>query len=164
LIRALVTSNPSGAYISRVASVFNNNGQGVRGDMMSVIKAILTDPEARNDSPPTNFGRLRTPVQHTIAMMRALGISPGQPTDFAYICYTMGEVMLDAPSVFAHYSPMFHVPKTALFGPEFQIYTPTEAVNRANFLYSFMANPWPINPVLQPLVNIAGNSAALVGA
>jgi len=164
MIRALVTSNPSPAYISRVASVFNDNGQSVRGDMRAVIQAILLDPEARNDSPPSNFGRLRTPVQHTIALMRALNFPAGQPSQFAYIYYTMSEGMLDAPSVFGHYSPMFHIPKSPLFGPEFQIYSPTDAVNRANLFYSMMYNPWPINPALQPFVSVAGNSAALVNA
>jgi uncharacterized protein (DUF1800 family) len=164
LIRALVTSNPSPAYITRIASVFNNNGQGVRGDMQAVIRAILLDPDARNDSPPGNFGRLRTPVQHTITLMRALNLPIGQPSQFSYIYYSMSEGMLDAPSVFGHYSPMFHVPKTALFGPEFQIYSPTDAVNRANLFYSLMFNPWPINPALQPFVNVAANSAALINA
>src|SRR5262249_10929429 len=66
--------------------------------------------------------------------------------------------------VFGHYSPMFRIPKTTLFGPEFQIYSPTEAVNRANFLYSYFGSPWPISPVLQPFVNLAGSPSALVSA
>jgi len=164
LIRALVTSNPSPAYISRIAAVFNNNGQSVRGDLKAVIRAILLDAEARNDSPPSDFGRLRTPVQHTIALMRALNLPVGQPSQFTYIYYGMSEGILDAPSVFGHYSPMFHVPKTALFGPEFQIYSPTDAVNRANLFYSMLYNPWPINPALQAFVNVAGNSTSLVNA
>jgi len=164
LIRALVTSNPSPAYISRVASVFNDNGQGVRGDLKAVIQAILMDQEARNDQPPSNFGRLRTPVQHTIAMARALGISLGQPSQFTYIYYSMNEGVLDAPSVFGHYSPLFRVPKTTLFGPEFQIYTASEAINRANLLYGFFFNPWPLNPALQPYVSLASNPTALINA
>jgi uncharacterized protein (DUF1800 family) len=164
MIRALVTSNPSAAYIARVAAAFNDNGQGVRGDMKAVIRAVLMDAEARNDNPPANFGRLRTPVQQTIAFLRALNIPSGQPSQFAYIFYSFGEGMLDAPSVFGHYSPMYRVPRSQLVGPEFQIYSPTEAVNRANFLYSWMGNPWPINPALQPFVNVAGNSVALVNA
>jgi len=164
LIRALVTSNPSPSYIARIASVFNDNGKGVRGDMQAVIRAILLDPDARNDSPPSDFGRLRTPVQHTIALMRALNLPIGQPSSFAYIYYSMSEGMLDAPSVFGHYSPLFHVPKTTMFGPEFQIYSPTDAVNRANFFYQMMFNPWPINPALQPFVSVASDPAALVNA
>lgn len=164
LIRALVTSNPSPAYIARVATVFNNSGQGVRGDMKAVIRAIIMDPEARDDNPPANFGRLRTPVQATLAMLRALNFPIGGASQIGYIFYTFGEGMLDAPSVFGHYSPMFRIPKTTLFGPEFQIYSPTEAVNRANFLYSYFGNPWPISPVLQPFVNLAGTPSALVNA
>ena len=48
MIQRLVTSNPSPAYVKRVASAFNDNGNGVRGDMKAVIRAVLLDPEARN--------------------------------------------------------------------------------------------------------------------
>ena len=48
LIQRLVTSNPSPAYVGRVAAVFANDGTGVRGNLLAVAKAILTDPE---DSP-----------------------------------------------------------------------------------------------------------------
>jgi len=164
LIRALVTSNPSPAYITRVANVFDNNGSGVRGDFKAVIQAILLDPEARNDQPPGNFGRLRTPVQHTIAAARAFGLNLGSPSVFAYSYYSMNEPILNANSVFGHYSPMYHIPKSPLFGPEFQIYTPSEAVNRANFIYGLFYNPWPINPALLPLVPLAKNPTALINA
>jgi uncharacterized protein (DUF1800 family) len=164
LIRALVTSNPSPAYIARVAAAFNDNGQGMRGDMKSMIRAIVMDAEARNDTPPANFGRLRTPVQQTIAFLRALNIPSGDPTQFAYIYYQMGEPMLDAPSVFGHYSPTYRVPRSSLFGPEFQIYSPSEAMNRANFIYWWMTSTYPINPALQPFVNVAGNTTVLINA
>ena len=165
LIRALVTSNPSPAYIARVAAVFNDNGQGVRGDMTAVIRAIITDTEARNDTPPANFGRLRTPMQHTLSLVRTLGLGYGQPSTNAYIYYGMNEGILDAPSVFGHYSPTFRIPKgNGLFGPEFQIYTPSEAINRANLFYGFFYNPWPINPKLQSFVNIASDVPGLINA
>lgn len=164
LIRALITSNPSPAYMARIATVFNNNGAGVRGDMRAMIRAILLDPEARNDAPPANFGRLRTPMQHTIALARALGLNLGPASQFAYLFYGMNEGLLDAASVFGHYSPTYHIPKTSLFGPEFQIYSASDAVNRANLFYSFMYSPWPINPALQPFVALAGNPATLVNA
>lgn len=164
LIRALVTSNPSPAYIARVTARFNDNGQGVRGDMQAVIRAIIMDPEARNDTPPANFGRLRTPMQHTIALGRALDLDLGPASQFAWLFYDMNEGMLDSPSVFGHYSPYYRVPKTPLFGPEFQIYSASEAVNRGNFFYWLMADPWPINPALQPYVNAASNSTTLLNA
>ena len=53
--------------------------------MKAVIRAILLDPEARNDTPPGTFGRLRTPVQHTIAIARALNLNPGPASHFAYL-------------------------------------------------------------------------------
>ena len=164
LIRALVTSNPSPAYVARVAAVFDDNGGGVRGDMKAVIRAILLDPEARNDTPPASFGRLRTPMQHTVALCRALGLDPGPASQFAYLFYGMNEGLLDAASVFGHYSPLYRLPRTSLYGPEFQIYSASDAINRANFFYSLMYNPWPINPALQPFVAVAGNPAALVDA
>ena len=162
LIRALVTSNPSPAYVARVAAAFNGNG--ARGDMQAVLRAVLLDPEARNDTPPATFGRLRTPMQHTIALARALGLNLGQPSQFAYLFTDMNESLLDAPSVFGHYSPMYRQPVTGLFGPEFQIYSASDAVNRANLFYLFMFSPWPINPALQPFVAVAGTPTALVNA
>ncbi|HQR31679.1 MAG TPA: DUF1800 family protein [Blastocatellia bacterium] len=164
MIRAMVTSNPTPGYISRVAAVFNNNGQGVRGDLKAVVNAIIMDPEARNDNVPSNFGRLRTPLQSLLVMCRALNITPGAASQFNYQLYTMGEAILDAPSVFGHYSPMFRIPKgNGLFGPEFQIYTATEAANRGNFMYQFLY-VYPINPALQPYVNIAGSPASLISS
>ena len=162
LIRALVTSNPSPAYIARVATAFN--GTGTRGDMQAVLRAILLDPEARNDAPPANFGRLRTPMQHTIALSRALGLDLGPADQFAYLFYDMNEGLLDAASVFGHYSPSYHIPMTPLFGPEFQIYAASDAIDRANLFYGFMYSPWPINPALQPFVDAAADPATLVNA
>ena len=94
-----------------------------------------------------------------------LGLNFAQPSQIAYQYYGMNEGILDAPSVFGHYSPNFRIPKgNGLFGPEFQIYTPSEAVNRANLFYGFFFNPWPINSKLQPFVAVAGNVPGLVSA
>jgi uncharacterized protein (DUF1800 family) len=162
LIRAFVTSNPSPGYIQRVALVFENNGAGVRGDLKAVIRAVLMDAEARNDNPPPEFGRLRTPMQHTIAVFRALGANFNEPLFFAYVYRDMGEGILNAPSVFGHYSPAYRVPNgNGLFGPEFQIYTPTEAVNRANFIYQAMYENWV---GVTEFTNLAGNSTNLINA
>jgi len=165
LIRALVTSNPSPAYVQRIATMFADNGNGVRGDLGAVVRAILLDAEARNDSPPATFGRLRTPVQETIAMSRALGLPLGAASSVNYLFAGMGEDELGAPSVFGHYSPSFRVPKTALFGPEFQIYTASESINRANFLYSLcFGGGGTLHPALAPFAAIAGDPVALTTA
>jgi uncharacterized protein (DUF1800 family) len=165
LIRALVTSNPSPQYIARVAAKFDDNGSGVRGDLGAVVRAILLDAEARNDNPPSDFGRLRTPVQHTIAMARALGLTMPAAANFDWLLATMGESIVNAPSVFGHYSPTFRIPGSGLYGPEFQIYSPTEAINRANFLHSFWsASGGTLPAALQPFNAIASDATALTNA
>jgi uncharacterized protein (DUF1800 family) len=164
LIRALVTSNPSPAYIGRVAAVFNDNGQGVRGDMQAVVRAILLDAEARNDTPPSNFGKLRSPMLYFLSISRAMQNATPHQNPSAYIYYTMGEGMLDPNSVFAHYSPLYRIPKTTLYGPEFQIYSPTEAINRGNFLYQSLGAYSNNAYNLTPFVNIAGDPVQLVNA
>ena len=76
LIQHLVTSNPTPAYVGRVAAVFANNGQGVRGDLSAVVRAILTDTEARGPAPPTNvFGHLREPALFITSALRSLGLA-----------------------------------------------------------------------------------------
>ena len=70
LIQRLVSSNPSPAYVSRVAAAFNNNGSGVRGDMKAVIRAVLLDPEARTVT-AGNTGKLREPVVRFVQWMRS---------------------------------------------------------------------------------------------
>ena len=79
LIQHLVTSDPSPAYIERVADVFVNNGQNIRGDMKAVIRAILLDPEARgNFKTAPRYGKMREPVQLVTNLGR---IFPAQSAD-----------------------------------------------------------------------------------
>src|SRR5450432_3349443 len=75
LIQRLVTSNPSPAYVQRVATVFNNNGSSVRGDLKAVVQAILLDPEASYGqwSSPDTFGKLREPLLTLTHFWRAMG-------------------------------------------------------------------------------------------
>src|SRR6185295_3146449 len=157
--------NPSPGYIQRVAIVFNNNGFGVRGDLKAVITAILTDAEARNDAAPQNSGRVKDSIQQIVGFARALNgqinASNGLPWEFSL----EAETPLTPPSVFSFYSPLYHVPKSPLFGPEFQIYTPTEAVERGNFLWQIISNPATDFTVsLAPFNAAAGNLAQLIDA
>jgi uncharacterized protein (DUF1800 family) len=126
LIQRLVSSHPSPAYVARVAAVFNNNGQGVRGDMAAVVKAILLDSEARNDD-STSTAKLREPVLRVAHWMRALGAqsATGEFT-MAWELETSGQRALNSPSVFNHYRPGYIPPGTAMAvqratTPEFQI-------------------------------------------
>ncbi len=163
LIRSLVKSNPSPAYLSRISSVFINNGQGVRGDLRAVVRAILTDPEARQDTPDATSGRLKEPIYFISSFLRATNGSIAQNSSIAYVYDNMGQSVLAPPSVFNWFSPLYRVPKSPLFGPEFQIYTPTEATLRANFLYQILtSNGGEIVIDLTNFQGVAGNTAALL--
>ena len=141
LIQHLVTSNPSPAYIQRVASVFNDNGAGVRGDMKAVITAILMDSEARRgDDPATAVGtdgHLQEPILYMTGLLRAFGAT-SDGSNLSYYGDGMGQQALYSPSVFNFYSPDFVIPGTTTFGPEFQILTTATSLNRVNWVNSFV--------------------------
>jgi uncharacterized protein (DUF1800 family) len=141
LIQHLVTSNPSPQYIQRVAAVFNNNGQNVRGDMKAVITAILMDPEARRgDDPSTTVatdGHLQEPILYMAGLLRGLGANTGA-SSLAYQGGTMGQDALNSPSVFNFYSPDYVIPQTTMYGPEFQILTTSTALYRVNWTYDLV--------------------------
>lgn len=147
LIQRLVTSNPSPSYVARVASAFNNNGSGVRGDLKAVVKAILLDAEARDPAQAAgaNYGKLREPVLRLTAFLRAFnaGSDSGKfligTTDDAGT--QLGQTPLRAPSVFNFYRPGY-VPTNTLAGaaglavPEMQITHETSVAGYANFMRS----------------------------
>ncbi len=142
LIEHLVTSNPSPQYIQRVASVFLDNGKGVRGDMQAVITAILTDPEARAGDDPTatpaaNFGHLREPVLFMANILRGLNASLGPNSTIYNNTTSMGQNLFNAPSVFSYFSPQYRTEK-GLLGPEFQIYSTATAATRADIVNSIL--------------------------
>jgi uncharacterized protein (DUF1800 family) len=103
MIRQLVTSNPSPAYIRRVAAAFNDNGGGVRGDMKAVLRAVLLDPEARGDAKTDpRYGMLREPVLYIMAILRGLdAVTDGnrlyEPAG------AMGQDVFYSPTVFNYY-------------------------------------------------------------
>ena len=142
LIRSLVTSNPSPGYINRVANIFVDNGSGVRGDLQAVVTAILLDPEARQDvNPAVDSGRLKEPILHISGLLRALngGYTPNEGLTYMYDY--MAQTPLGPASVFSWFSPLYHIPKLPLFGPEFQVYTPSEATMRGNFFFQVLHYP-----------------------
>ncbi len=144
LIRSLVTSNPSPAYVQRVASVFLDNGSGVSGDLKAVITAILMDPEARNDTPTVNGGRLKEPILNTCGLLRALGGGFTPTHGLTYLYDYVSQSVLTPPSVFSWCSPLYRLPANrALFGPEFQIYSPTDSSLRGNYFQAMLSNPGP---------------------
>jgi uncharacterized protein (DUF1800 family) len=146
LIQRLVTSNPSRGYIYRVASVFNNNGNGVRGDLKATVKAVLLDPEARNPALQSSigYGKLREPLLRVAHLLRAFEASRPLPDNDRYyldLQYTMPQqAPLKSPSVFNFFQPGYTHPgpiaRSGLYSPEFQITSETSVVNLSNVLYS----------------------------
>lgn len=135
LIQRLVTANPTPAYVARVASVFNDNGLGVKGDMRSVIKAILLDSEARGD----NNGKLIEPLIRLVALWRAYDASAANgryifpnPEDF------FAQAPLRSPSVFNFYSPSFapsgEIADANLVSPEMEITNETTVASTNDVL------------------------------
>jgi len=141
LIRSLVTSNPSPGYIGRVADVFAAKNGGVPGDLTAVVRAILTDAEARQDTATVNQGRLKDPILQIAGLLRALNGQFSSTQGLTYLFDYMSQSVLAPPSVFSWFSPLYRVPGSPLFGPEFQIYSPTEATLRGNFFYSILSSP-----------------------
>ena len=146
LIQYLIKSNPSPAYIERVARAFNNNGAGVRGDMKAVVKAILLDAEARECSPmqTNDHGKLREPILRYAHFARAMDkYSPSgyywNTGDHFY--EATGQHPLDAPSVFNFFQPDFQptgpIAEAGLVAPEFQLLNSISGLQ-----YFDMVNEW----------------------
>ncbi|MET0442674.1 MAG: DUF1800 domain-containing protein [Casimicrobiaceae bacterium] len=145
LIQKLVTSNPSPRYVKRVATVFNDNGAGVRGDLKAVVRAILLDSDARGyKKHDPDYGRLREPAQFAVAVARALNAT----TDGVFLraqSAAMGQPVFNAPSVFNFYPPDYAVPRTDVLGPEFALMNSASAFARINFVNALVF-PAAINP------------------
>lgn len=138
LIQHLVTGNPSPAYVQRVAAAFDNDGNGVRGDMKAVLTAIIMDPEARagdaqtgdqaESNPAVDGGHLREPLLWTVNLVRGLGATQTNPDDpypfvafmFGYVA-NAGEAPFTQESVFNYFPPQYVIPQTAINSPEFGI-------------------------------------------
>ena len=130
LIQRLVKSNPSRAYIRRVARVFNNNGRGVRGDLKAVTTAILTDPELyrgqrllRRNTPSlhvhvltrgTEYSRLREPINRVTALIRGCNSTTDNPNGFHMLSHgiqgDLSQLPYRSPSVFNYYLPNYQPP------------------------------------------------------
>ncbi len=175
LIQRLVISNPSPGYISRVAQVFANNGQGVRGDLKAVIQAILLDSEARsvNVSAGPNYGHEREPLLRLTNLYRAFNASSASGRlNVGNQTSTFAQSPLYASSVFNFFAPDYMSPGTlqqaGLFAPEFFITTESTVISSANKIRTALYNqPSQTNPDaivldLTSLSALSGNPAALV--
>lgn len=182
LIQRFTTSNPSTAYVTRVAQKFNNNGDGERGDLGAVIKQILLDPEARDLAPPASFGKVREPLLRLTAVLRAWPFQLPAATAYGEIRMGMtnptgsyAQRPLGAATVFNFYEPDYQHPgplaEANQFAPEMQIINETTTYSISNSLadYTFryyvgMTNPPTDRPLIDvtALASLSANPAAMV--
>jgi uncharacterized protein (DUF1800 family) len=174
LIQRLVTSNPSAAYVGRVAAAFNNNGQGVRGDLKAVLRAVLLDDEARSDAKlaDPSFGKLREPMLRFIQWARVFGATSlstnwdvGNTGDPAT---RLGQSPQRSASVFNYFRPGYVPPNTPIAGgglvaPEFQITNESSVAGYLNYMMTAIGSGHgDIRPNYAAELALAGDAAALV--
>lgn len=177
LIERLVTSNPTPAYVGRVAAVFNDNGKGVRGDMSAVVTAILLDPEARDTASALanpNYGKLREPMVRMTNWMRAFNAqsaSGGWLLTSTAANTSLDQAPLTSSSVFNFFRPGYSPPGTKLGGlgyvaPEFQIADEVSVAGYLNTMQTAIGSGVGSNhDITTPYateVGIASNAGALV--
>ncbi|MEY4563538.1 MAG: hypothetical protein RLZZ618_2815 [Pseudomonadota bacterium] len=178
LIQRLVTSNPSPAYVARVATTFNNDGSGVRGNLRAVVTAILTDTEARTPSLAAGgrFGKQREPAIRFANLMRALNAKSANGRNDIHELdngdNSLGQSPMLAPTVFNFFLPSFSqagpIMQAGLVAPEFQITTETTVVGSLNFFASVIKNGGFGNGAsrlkldFEPLKALASDPAVLV--
>lgn len=177
LIRRLVSSNPSPAYVRRVARAFADNGHGVRGDLGATVRAVLLDPEARQrPGADTRRGKLREPLLRLTQLWRALD---GRADNGRYLMWNAefdyGQAALRSPSVFNFFQPDYRPPgeltALGLDAPEFQITTDTTIASTAAAIGAQIYWRWRGAPYqdpqsilvdLEPELAFATDAAALV--
>lgn len=174
LIQRLVTSNPSGPYVARVAAVFNNNGSGVKGDMKAVVKAILLDNDARSAAPlaDPSFGKQREPLMRFAAWARAF--KANSPTDAWAVGNTtdpstrLGQSPLRSPTVFNFFRPGYAPPNSAIgtagmVAPEFQITNESTVVGYMNYMQNVIKNGvGDVKPDYSALLPLVDNTTTLL--
>ena len=176
LIQRLVCSNPSPAYISRVATVFNNNGAGIKGDLKAVVKAILLDSEARTapSSTALHSGKIREPLLRFLAWARAFKANSASDTwklgDTSDASTKLGQSPLRSPPVFNFFRPGYVPPNTAiaranLLAPEMQIVNETSVVGYVNFMQNAVSGSKGVGDLVADYSNLLAlgdNSDAVV--
>ena len=153
LIMMLVTSNPTAAYIERVTQKFNDNGSGVRGDLKAVVRAVLTDDEARGTEYQTNknFGKAKEPLLAWTQFLRAFDVKPidgwksrdnatmNNTYNFPWMETILGQAPLRSDTVFNFFSPDFipandHFSESCMVAPDLQIQSDTILIKFNNYI------------------------------
>lgn len=176
LIQRLVSSNPSPAYVARIAAVFNNNGNGTKGDLKAVIKAILLDDEARQapNSSDTTRGKIREPMLRFLAWARSFNTKSASDTwkigDTSDAGSKLGQSPLRSPTVFNFFRPGYVPPNTSiasasLVAPEMQIVSESSVVGYVNFMQTAVNGSRGVGDLkadYSALLPLADNAVALV--
>lgn len=149
LIQRFTQSNPSPAYVARVAAVFNDNGSGVRGDLKATLRAVLLDTEARANPVGNGSGRLREPIHRFVQWARTFGVTStggkwpiGDTSDPAT---RLGQSPWRSPSVFNFFRPGYVPPGNELAAnqvtaPEFQLCNESTVAGYLNYMQGVIAN------------------------
>jgi uncharacterized protein (DUF1800 family) len=145
LIQRFVTSNPTPAYINRVANTFNDDGKGVKGNLKEVLKAILLDTEAINGTTGNpQFGKVKEPLLAILQFLKAFDVqklSNGTQFTLESLTTSLGQEAMKAGSVFNFYSPDY-IPKDPNFinhnlkAPELQIQTGFKLSSMNNYIFN----------------------------
>jgi uncharacterized protein (DUF1800 family) len=162
LIQHLVTSNPSAAYIERVADVFVSDSQGKHGNLQSVVYAILTDPEARagdKAAATEDFGHLREPVLYVANLLRGLNGAVMDSSQIYNYVISAGQNLFYPNSVFSYFPPSNVA--NGILAPEMDIYTTQTSVTRTGLINdSVYAGKFDAGTTfnLTPFVTAAGSA------
>jgi uncharacterized protein (DUF1800 family) len=174
MIQRLVTSNPSPAFVQRVASAFNNNGAGVRGDMKAFWKAILLDPEARALPNAATAGKVREPMVRAVQWARTFRATSADGAwrvyDQSSSDYGLSQSPLRSASVFNFFRPGYVPPRTAiaaagLVAPELQVHNESSTVGYLNYLSDWVSDGFSNGAVkadYSELLPLAADAKALV--
>jgi uncharacterized protein (DUF1800 family) len=149
LIQRFTQSNPSPAYVGRVAAAFADNGQGVRGDLKALLRAVLLDAEARPAQGGNGAGKLREPVLRLVQLARSFGAGSASERwaigDTSDAATRLGQSPLRSPSVFNFFRPGY-VPPVGELGarritaPEFQLCNESAVAGYLNYLQTWIFN------------------------
>ena len=155
LIHRLVTSNPSPAYVSRVAGVFNNNGSGVRGDLAAVVTATLLDSEAHPAIQAETSGKIKEPLLRLTQLWRAYDASSNSGGyRFRFVNLVFGQGPLQAPHVFNFFSPFYAPPgeiqDSNMVAPELEIATEYQNTFITNYMFGQAFGLNSLNQNLRP--------------
>jgi uncharacterized protein (DUF1800 family) len=150
MIQRLITSNPSPAYVARVAAVFVNNGAGVRGDLARVFSAILLDDEARSPMglAQAEYGKLREPMLRLVQWARTFGVNSTSGAwkiaDLSNAGTQLGQSPLRSPSVFNFFRPGYVPSSTVLsaglVAPEFQLVNESSVGGYLNYMMGVISS------------------------